>query len=293
MGAIKKLRRKLKLNRSSLLSLLPLHLQYAFHYNSRYGDFCLLIKPKTFNQKLFYKLIYDRRPLLVTFADKLQAREYVRRKIGSDILVNLFAQADRPEDLKLEELPQQFVLKANHGSGYVRIVKNKLLEDESELRRTCREWLSENYGELSGEWVYKSIPPKIMVESFLDGGNGESPDDYKFFVFNGKVFMIEVDMDRFTGHRRDLFTPDWKRLDVRSRVPNANRPVPKPACLERMLQIAERLGAETDFVRVDLYEVDGRIYFGELTNFPANGLTRFEPKEFDATLGAQWRIAGY
>jgi hypothetical protein len=293
VGAIKNLRRKLKLNRSSLLSLLPLHLQYVFHYNSRYKDFCLLIKPKTFNQKLFYKLIYDRRPLLVTFADKLQAREYVRRKIGGDILVKLLAQADRPEELKFEELPQQFVLKANHGSGYVRIVKNKLLEDESGLRRTCQQWLSENYGELSGEWIYKSIPPKIMVESFLDGGNGESPDDYKIFVFNGKVFMIEVDMDRFTGHRRDLFTPDWIRMDVRFRVPNADRPVPKPACLERMLEIAERLGAETDFVRVDLYEVEGRIYFGELTNFPGNGLTRFEPNEFDATLGAQWRITGY
>lgn len=293
MGTIKNFRRKLKLNRGSLLSLLPLHLQYVLYYKSRHGDFCLLIRPKTFNQKLFYKMIYDRRPLLVTFADKLQAREYVRRKIGGDVLVNLLAVADSPEQIKFEQLPQRFVLKANHGSGYVRIVKDKNLEDESDLRSTCQQWLSKNYGELSGEWVYKSIPPKIMVESFLDFGNGEAASDYKFFVFNGKVFMIQVDLNRFADHRNAVFTPDWKRIDVRYVCPTADRPIAKPACLERMLQIAECLGAETDFVRVDLYEVDGRVFFGELTNFPLAGLGRFEPKEFDALLGAQWRIVGY
>jgi hypothetical protein len=292
MGEIRNIRRKLKLNRSSLVSLLPRHLQYVLRYKSAHKEFCLF-KPRTFNQKLFYKMIYDRRPLLITFADKLEAREYVRAKIGGDILVELLAVADRPEEIKFEQLPQPFVLKANHGSGYVRIVRDKSREDESGLRRTCWQWLSLNYGESTGEWVYKSIPPKIMVESFLDAGNGEPPNDYKFFVFNGKVFMIQVDMDRFTGHRRDLFTTEWKRLDVRYVHPSANRLIPKPACLETMLKMAECLGAEVDFVRVDLYEVGGRVFFGELTNFPENGGGRFQPREFDALLGAQWQIDDY
>jgi hypothetical protein len=292
MSALKHFRQKLGLNRSSLMSLLPRHLQYVLHYRSAHKELCLF-KPKTFNQKLHYKMIYDRRPLLVTFADKLQAREYVRQKIGGEVLVNLLAVAGRPEEIRFELLPQRFVLKANHGSGFVRVVKNKLLEDESDLRRTCQQWLSKNYAELTGEWVYKSIPPKIMVESFLDGGHGEVAYDYKFFVFNGKVFMIQVDMDRYTCHRRDLFTTEWERLDVRYRLPNSIKPVPKPAGLEMMMKIAGRLGEETDFVRVDLYEVGGQVFFGELTSFPLNGGTPFEPKEFDAVLGAQWRIEGY
>ena len=105
--------------------------------------------------------------------------------------------------------------------------------------------------------------------------------------------MVQVDLDRFTGHRNAAFTPDWKRIQVRYLCPTVEGPVAKPTCLERMLKIAECLGAETDFVRVDLYEVNGRVYFGELTNFPCGGGIQFEPEEFDALLGAQWQITGY
>jgi hypothetical protein len=251
------------------------------------------LKPKTFTQKLSYKIVFDRRPLLVTFADKLLAREYVRQKVGSDILVDLLAVGSSPEDIDFNQLPQRFVLKTNHGSGYVRIVKDKAREDEAELRRLCRGWLSQNYGTLTGEWVYTSITPKIMVESFLAADNGDAASDYKFFVFNGKVFMVQVDVDRFIEHRNAVFTPEWKRIQVSYLCPTVEGPVARPACLERMLQIAECLGAETDFVRVDLYEVDGRVYFGELTNFPWGGGMQFEPREFDAWLGAQWQITGY
>ena len=155
MGAIKQFRRKLGLNRSALIARLPLHWQFVLRYHSIHKDVCLLMRPKTFNQKLFYKMLYDRRPLLVTFADKLQAREYVRQKIGGDVLVNLLAVADPPEEIRFDLLPQRFVLKANHGSGFVRIVKNKNLEDESDLLQTCRKWLSKNYGAFTEEWVYR------------------------------------------------------------------------------------------------------------------------------------------
>ncbi len=261
--------------------------------DARQRNLGMMLQPKTFNQKLAYKIVFDHRPLLVTFADKMLAREYVRQKVGEDILVELHAVATRPEDIQFDKLPQRFVLKTNHGSGYVRIVKDKSKEDESSLRRICRGWISENYGELTGEWVYKSIKPTIMVERFLEAGNGDVASDYKFFVFNGKVFMIQVDVDRFIGHRNAVFTPDWERVPVRYLCPPAEGPVPRPATLEKMLKISELLGAETDFVRVDLYEVDGKVYFGELTNFPWGGGMQFEPPEFDAALGAQWKITGY
>lgn len=283
MSAVKKLMRR----------LLPLHLQYARFYMSVHEEFCLLLKPRTFNQKLFYKMLYDRRPLLVTFADKLLARDYVRQKIGDDILIELLLATDRPEEIEFAQLPEKFVVKANHGSGWVRIV-NQLHDKESDVRQTCQEWLAQTYSDSNWEWFYKSISPRILIERMLDAGDGEVPLDYKFFVFNGKAFMIQVDSGRFSEHRRSLFSRDWEPFNVSfSRYPMASVDVPRPACLPRMLEIAERLGSEVDFVRVDLYEVGGRIFFGELTNTPAGGLGKFDPREFDATLGSQWRIAGY
>jgi hypothetical protein len=238
-------------------------------------------------------MIYDRRPLLVTFADKLQVREYVRRKVGDDILTNLLFTTDRPEEIKFNQLPEKFVLKANHGSGYVRIVKNKSHENEATLRQICQKWLSQAYSDLNCEWFYKPISPRILIESFLDAGDGEAPFDYKFFVFSGKVFMIQVDSHRFKDHRRDLFSRNWERFNVTYVYPNADGNIPPPACLSRMLEIAESLGSEVDFVRVDLYEVAGRVFFGELTNTPEGGGGRFHPKEFDATLGQHWHTTGY
>jgi len=297
MGGFKNIRRQYGLNRSALLSLLPapwrLHLEYIQRYRHAHGQRCLLLRPKTFTQKVFYKMLYDRRPLLAVFADKLQAREYVRRRVGPEILVDLLAVTNRPENLRFDQLPAQFVLKTNHGSGYVRIVENQALEDQSELRRLCQEWLSINYGELTGEWVYKDIHPQIMVEKFLGTPGGRPLVDYKFYVINGRAFMVQTDVNRFTDHRLDFFSTDWKRFDVRYAYPNAIQPPVKPRCLDQMLAIAEHLGAETDFVRVDLYEIDGRVFFGELTNFPGNGAERFEPVEFDSFLGTQWRISGY
>jgi hypothetical protein len=297
MVGLKRLRRRYGLNRSALLSLLPapwqLHLQYIQRYRYAHKEKCLLLRPKTFNQKIFYKMMYDRRPLLAVFADKLQAREYVRRRIGPEVLVDLLAVASRPENLQFDQLPAQFVLKTNHGSGYVRVVENQAIEDRSELRRLCSEWLSINYGELTGEWVYKGIHPQIMVEKFLGAPGGRTLVDYKFYVINGRVFIIQTDVDRLTDHRLDFFSTDWKRFDVRYAYPNALQPAAKPRCLDQMLAIAERLGAETDFVRVDLYEIDGRVFFGELTNFPGCGAEPFEPVEFDTMLGAQWRIDRY
>jgi hypothetical protein len=293
MGMLRDFRKQHGLTRARLLDRLPLHLKYVQEYRSVHGKTCLLLRPKTFNEKIFYKMLHDCRPLLATFADKLLAREYVRRTVGGEILVDLLAVSDRPEDLPFEQLPRQFMLKANHGSGFTRVVHDRLLEDKTELCRTCQKWLSVNYGKLTGEWVYQDIHPQIMVERLLVCANGQLPGDYKFFVFNGKVFMIQVDVDQFADQRRNFYSADWKQFDVRCLYPNADRPMPRPANLERMLAIAERLGAETDFVRVDLYDVDGRIFFGELTNFPGRGCRQYDPKDFDAVLGKPWRITGY
>jgi TupA-like ATPgrasp len=292
VSRFKKFRHRLKLDRKSLLAILPLRWRLMQRYRQFHGEWYFPLRPQTFSQKIFYNLLHDRRPLLVTFADKLAAREYVRKKIGGDFLVELLAVTDDPEQIPFERLPTRFVLKTNHGSGFVRLVRDKAQEDWPALRQMCTQWLATRYGEQTFEWIYAGIEPKIMVETFLEGSAGEAAFDYKFFVFHGKVFTVHVDMKRPPDTRRDYFSTDWQRLDVRCRFANSDSPLPRPAKLEQMIALAERLGAETDFVRVDFYIVGERIYFGELTNYPGVGCRTFDPKSFDAELGAQWRANG-
>jgi hypothetical protein len=198
MGMLRDFRRKHGLTRARILDHLPLHLKFVLEYRSVHGKTRLLLRPETFSEKLFYKMLHDRRPLLTTFADKLLAREYVRRRLGGEILVDLLAVTDRPENLLFEQLPREFILKTNHGSGFTHVVRDRLLEDQVALHRLCQEWLSVNHGKLTGEWVYEDIRPQVMVERLLVCADGRVPGDYKFFVLNGKVFMIQVDVDQFT-----------------------------------------------------------------------------------------------
>jgi hypothetical protein len=141
---------------------------------------------------------------------------------------------------------------------------------------------------MSREWFYKEIPPRIIVEELLQNENGGLPNDYKFFVFHGITRWTQVDSSRFFGHSRDVFTPRWNPLPVVFNHPRAATPPPPPRNLDRMFQIANELGAETDFVRVDLYDCGDRVVFGELTNCPEGGGIEMRPAEFDLYLGQWW-----
>ena len=147
-----------------------------------------------------------------------------------------------------------------------------------------------NYYKEMGEMVYRNIPPRIMIEEFINDGSGAAPKDYKFFVFRGKIAMIQVDATRFTDHRRNLYTTDWEWIDVLYSRKGIDEPVERPALLQKMLATAEALGREFDFIRVDLYATGDRVYFGELTATPEGGLARFTQKEYDRYLGDMWRV---
>ena len=140
------------------------------------------------------------------------------------------------------------------------------------------------------EWVYGRMPRRVIVEELLTGADGAIPDDYKFFVFHGRCAFVQVDGGRFGRRTQDFFRPDWQHLPLRGGPPRAEpRPV-RPACLAEMIEVAERLGVGTDFVRVDLYDVDGRVVFGELTSFPAGGDSPFDPESFDEEFGRPWTV---
>jgi TupA-like ATPgrasp len=265
-------------------------IRIARDFRAIFGRYPNVFFPKTFNEKVQVRKIFDRRHRLSTWADKYAVREYVRAKVGDAVLPALYHVTDDPHDIPFQKLPTQYVVKPTHGSGWIQIVRDGKTIDEQGLINQCLRWLSLNYCDLTREWAYRDIPPRIMIEEFLDDGTGLPPKDYKFFVFGGKVKVIQVDLDRFIHHTRNLYDLDWNRLDCRLLYENFGEPVARPDNLKLMIEYAEILSDSIDFVRVDLYEIGGKVYFGELTNTPENGFGRFYPSSWDELLGAFWKI---
>ncbi|MHA7878151.1 MAG: ATP-grasp fold amidoligase family protein [Saccharospirillum sp.] len=254
-----------------------------------------LQQPRTFNEKLCWKKIYDRNPVLPVIADKLRVRDYIRNQLGSaeaeDVLIPLLQVMDVPEALDLDALPEQFVIKSNHGSGHNWLVRSKAEFTMNAFVELAEKWLKAPYGDRNHEWAYQQIPRKILVEPLLQDDAGHIPADYKFSMMNGRCVFVQVDQDRYGEFTRSLFSPDWQWLDVawkRKQGPD----LPKPANLERMLALAAQLAKPFDYIRVDFYSLGARVYIGELTNYPARGRGRITPSRFDEHWGAQLQLAG-
>lgn len=273
-------------------------------------------RPRTFREKVRYKMLRDRRQLVVTFADKAAVRAYVAAAVGEHYLPRVYAVVDDPAALREVDLPESYVVKPTHGSGAAIVVSNRAdaqarlsrepgswvyqhvrpeFAPREDIIRIARGWVTQLYGQgPNREWVYGQIPRRIIVEEMLAGPDGAVPDDYKFFVFHGECAFVQVDSGRFGRRTQDFFQPDWRHLPLRGGLPWADPEPSRPACLAEMIDIAQRLGADTDFVRVDLYAVpdgaDNRVVFGELTSFPAGGDSPFDPESFDEVFGRPWSV---
>ncbi|WP_258063539.1 ATP-grasp fold amidoligase family protein [Pseudoclavibacter sp. Z016] len=257
-----------------------------------------------------YKMLRDRRPLLVTFADKAAVRDHVAERVGAHYLPAAYAIVDDPSDLADLDLPDAYVVKPTHGSGAVVVVSPAApadarlprpewgwvyshvrpeTVDREQLVRIGEQWVAKLYGQgPNREWVYGHVPRRVIIEECLIGPDGEVPEDFKFFVFHGQVRYVQVDGGRFGKRTQDFFTPDWQRISMSGGLPWQTPTPAAPARLAEMLDVAAALGADTDFVRVDLYHLPDRVVFGELTNYPAGGHSPFEPESWNATFGAWW-----
>jgi hypothetical protein len=255
-----------------------------------HGSYPNIFRPRSFSEKIQYRKLFDRRPILVTLADKYAVREFVRERVGGEFLTRLYHVTADPRDIPLSSLPDQFVIKPTHGCGWLEIVRDKTAVDLEQLQRTCADWLSRNFFYVAGEWVYKTIPPRLIVEELLDDGAGNIPYDYKFFVFGGKVAFLSVDLDRFGEHRRNMYDRDWNRLNFGFQRSCSDKPVERPAKLEEMIRIAETLCIGFDFLRIDMYCAGERIVFGEVTTTPASGLEPFWPGGTDRWIGDLWKM---
>jgi TupA-like ATPgrasp len=236
----------------------------------------------TFNDKVTYRRLRGREPHLPVFCDKLRMREYVAGVIGEHALPRLLKVADN--EAAFANLPGPFALKANHGSGWVILVDTPRTLTADELRR-ARSWLSIDYASVNQEWGYASARHLLYAEELLAG----PLKDYKFFVFHGRPEIVQVDSNRFTGHRRVLMGADWSRVGESKHQAPAE-PAVRPVHFDTMLSWAAMLGTGVDFVRVDMYHYGDRVLVGELTCCPEAGRCRFRPAELDAWLGSKWRL---
>jgi hypothetical protein len=260
-------------------------------HKAEHGKYPNLVRPRTFNEWVTRRKALERRPLLTQFSDKYRVRDYVAQRAGSQLLTQLYWVTRDPGDIPFDSLPHRFVVKPTHGSGWIRLVRDREQLDRAELIGQCRRWLAMDFYRQRREWPYKHVTPRILIEEFIADDSGEPATDYKFYVFGGRVELIQVDVARFVKHERSFFDRSWKRLDMTMRFPAISGEVAPPRHLGEMIRAAETLGRGTEFVRVDLYETSRKIYFGEITTTPVCGCAHFEPLSMDAALGALWTQA--
>ncbi|QLD90786.1 hypothetical protein HWV07_17745 [Natronomonas salina] len=263
-----------------------LHLKLFMYL--RLGYWPQIKNPRTFNEKVAHRKLYEDNELFSTVEDKWQVRDYVAEKVGEDFLPELYHVTDDPEDIPFDELPESFVVKPNHMAGPIIFVEEGDTVPREEIKAKGREWLETTHNVMKEESWYWDIEPRILFEEYLQNEDDDVPPDYKFFVFHGEVEYVQVDLDRYSDHKRRFYDRDWNPQEFKRGYPLA--PVTeKPDTFDDMVEIAETLGEDLDFIRIDLYDIDGeRIAFGEMTVGPGSGVGDFEPEEIDHHFGELW-----
>lgn len=255
-----------------------------------HGEFPNIFRPRTFNQKVLHRIIFDRREWLAETTDKYRVRNYVRERLGPEILPKLLHVTQDPSTIPFDDLPDRFVIKPTHGSGWVRIVHDKAGLDRAQAIEECRWWLDRNYYLEHREWAYKNIIRRILVQELVDDGSGPVPRDYRLYVFGGRVELVIVDWQQSGETRSRFFNLPWEQLNVSNGYPEIIGDLRPPKHFDEMIAAAETLARDIDFVKVDFFDTDAKLYFGELTSTPNCGLTPTKPAEFDRHLGSLWKL---
>ncbi len=243
--------------------------------------------PKTFNEKLQWLKLYDKHPEYTKMVDKIDAKDYVKTIIGEKYIIPTIGIWKSVNDIDWDKLPNQFVIKAAHDSGGVVVCKDKSKLNIERAKDTLRGAGKKDYTKYNKEYPYYNVRHRFIAEQYMEDESGYELKDYKFFCFNGKVKCMKVDFGRFTEHRANYYDVNMNILNFGEShfPPNPNIKIPKPKNFDLMISIAEKLSNGIPFIRVDLYNIKGNIYFGELTFFPASGMGKFTSIEWDYKLG--------
>ena len=269
---------------------LYLRLMYYFQTGKRLH----LKHPKTFNEKLQWLKLHDRKPEYTTMVDKYAVKDYVAKIIGQEYIIPTLGVWDNPEEIAWDDLPSQFVLKTTHGGGSkgVIICRNKAELDRNDVIKRLSKAMGNDLYKRYREWPYKNVQPKVIAEEFLSDPESEdgSIRDYKFFCFNGKPIYCGVISNRLSKMTLDFFDMEWNHLPFSLKVPSSEIAPTKPQHFETMRLLATKLAQGHPHLRVDFYEVKSRLYFGELTFFSASGYGQFSPDEWDGIWGNHIQI---
>lgn len=259
-------------------------------FKKRLGFSPDLNHPKTLNEKIQWLKLNDRAPLHTKCADKYKVRNYVEEIIGDKYLVPLVFETKRIYDICDENIPNYpVIIKTNHDSSGGIIIKDKTKQNWSKIQNHLRKLLKRNYYYRDKEWPYKNIERRIIVEKLLIAEDGGIPFDYKIHCFNGEPHFIQVDMNRMVEHKRNLYTPQWEKLEVQWLYPTGVDII-KPIGLNKMLQLASKLAKKFIYARIDFYAIRDEIYFGEITFHSEGGWEPFLPSEWDFKLGSKLKL---
>ena len=295
MSSILSCSRETKNKLISMLRFIPDEMYLKIMYRVRMGDKLNLKNPQKFNEKIQWLKLNDRRTEYVSMVDKYEAKRYVAKIIGEDYIIPTLGVWDRFDDIDFNSLPNQFVLKCTHDSGGIVICRDKNKLDIEAAKEKINASLKTNFFWVCREWPYKDVKPRILAEAYLEDNDAKELRDYKAFCFNGepKFFYLSQGLENHKSARISFVTLNWEfaKYTRRDYKPFDKLP-PKPQNLEKMIELAKILSNGMRFLRVDFYEVNGKIYFGELTFHPNAGFIPFDNEEHDYELGRLIDITG-
>ncbi|MGH6950191.1 MAG: ATP-grasp fold amidoligase family protein [Vitreimonas sp.] len=273
------------------LELMPAELSLAVQFRRTQARWPDLQTPQSFNEKLQWRKLHDRNPILPALIDKIAVKALLAERADArEWLIPTLWRGTRLSAEILASIPAPYVIKPNHASG--RILFNRGdCADLAAFAARANAMLAAPHPRFLREGPYARIRPQLLIEPFIGAGLA-MPYDYKLYAFHGRVRFIQVDTDRERDHKRALYSPDWERLPFQFRINQRTQPVSCPSRLPQMIAFAERLAVDLalDFIRVDLYDVDGRAWFGELTPFPSSGFAKFDPPSADFEIGRFWSL---
>ena len=245
-----------------------------------------LNNPQSFNEKLQWLKFNDQHDEYTMMVDKYLVKDYVASLIGEKYLIPTIGVYNTIEEIKWEDLPQQFVLKTTGDSGGVIVCKDKTKLNIDETKKKLGKLKNRNYYKYNKEYPYKNVHPRYIAEEYIVDESGYELKDYKFFCFNGEPMFVQIDFDRYSNHRRNVYDINWNLLDLQIKFPKGHdRVFPRPENYDEMVEISRKLSKGMPHVRIDLYNANGKIYFGEITFFHGSGMEVFTPLEWDYKFG--------
>lgn len=276
------------LGKKGLLKWLPDRLYLRFVFKGMVGYKLNLKEPRTFNEKIQWIKLHDRKPEYINMVDKYEVKKIVTELIGEKHIIPTIGVWDHFDEIDFNSLPNQFVLKCTHDSGGIVICKDKSQIDLEEVRKKIEKCLKVNYYWVGREWAYKNVQPRIIAESYMVDESGYELKDYKIFCFNGVARMMFVASDRQESNEEtkfDFYDMEFNHLDVKNGHPNTSKIISKPKSFDIMKHYAEVLSANIPLARIDFYDINGQVYFGEITLAHYSGFCPFDPIEWDYIFG--------